>query len=215
MLIHDVIKIRLTNDGYLANYPYHMMSDREMFAAFMGNGTVNYFTDNYPCLDRTNDVLKTLRNQLALSVLYYTAMYQVAEQAIPDWVYSYMLGSTLSVYSDKLDIHDLNAQLHTENDSDEFTLASSVACMQESAKNLGYFVINQTTPIPLEGEKKQAVEDIFRNTVIDTEQVEGTVTEITAYDLYHNSGDTVHTRPVSIFGEPHVLKSLRLRQISL
>lgn len=207
MLIHDVIKIRLTNDGYLANYPYHMMSDREMFTAFIGNNPGNYFTDNYPCLDKTNDVLKILRNQLALSVLYYTAMYQAAEQAIPDWVYSYMLGSTISIYSDKLDIHDLNAQLHTENDSDEFTLASSVACMQESAKTLGYVTINQVTAIPLEAEKKQAVEDIFRNVMIDT--------DLSAYDLYHNNGDVIYVRPVSVFGEPHVLKSLRLRQISL
>ena len=36
MLVHDVIKIRLVEDGYLPNYPYHMMSDREMIAAFMG-----------------------------------------------------------------------------------------------------------------------------------------------------------------------------------
>ena len=34
-LIHDIIKIKYINLGYLPNYPYHMISDREMFDAFI------------------------------------------------------------------------------------------------------------------------------------------------------------------------------------
>ena len=215
MLVHDVIKIRLVEDGYLPNYPYHMMSDREMIAAFMGTDGAGYFQENYKCLDRTNDVLKIMYYQLVLSVAYYAAMYQVAEQEIPDWVYSYMLGSTISTNSGSLDIHDLNASLHTENDSDEFTLASSVACLNVSAAYIGYALANQRTAIPLEGEKKQAVEDFFKSIVIDKDETSEEVTDITLYDIYHNTGDMVYIRPITMFGEPHVLKSLRLRQIKL
>lgn len=215
MLVHDVIKIRLVEDGYLPNYPYHMMSDREMFNAFMGTDGAGYFQDNYQCMDKTNDVLKIFYYQLALSIAYYISMYQVAEQAIPDWVYSYMLGSTISIYSDKLDIHDLNASLHTPNDGVAFTLASSVACMNESASSIGYAMANQRTAIPLEGEKKQAVEDFFRSIVIGTDEATEPPTDITLYDIYHSTGDMVYIRPITMFGEPHVLKSLRLKQIQL
>ena len=34
-LIHDIIKIKYTRLGYLPNYPYHLISDEEMFDAFI------------------------------------------------------------------------------------------------------------------------------------------------------------------------------------
>lgn len=215
MLVHDIIKIRYTDDGYLANYPYHMMSDREMFSAFMGN-EVNFFLDNYPCMDKTNDVLKANYYQLALSICYYTAMNEVAGQEIPDWVYSYLLGSTISINSDRLDIHDLNASLHTENADDAFTIASSSACMHESLSSLGLMIVNQMTSVSLDEEQKQAVENKFRSVIIDRNDGVDPPVEVSLYDIYHSvNGDTVHIRPITMFGEPHVLKSLRLKQMRL
>ncbi len=35
MLTHDIIKIQYSREGYLPDYPYHMISDREMFNAFI------------------------------------------------------------------------------------------------------------------------------------------------------------------------------------
>ena len=39
MLVDDNIKISLTEQGYLMNYPYHMISISEMCEAFMNNTT--------------------------------------------------------------------------------------------------------------------------------------------------------------------------------
>jgi hypothetical protein len=58
-LIHDIIKIKYTRLGYLPNYPYHLISDAEMFDAFINlsgtddsSGSSDYverfFTDYYP-----------------------------------------------------------------------------------------------------------------------------------------------------------------------
>ena len=35
MFIHDLIKIKYIREGYLPNYPYHMISDEEVFNAFI------------------------------------------------------------------------------------------------------------------------------------------------------------------------------------
>lgn len=68
-LLHDLIKIKYVNEGYLPNTPYHQISDNEMLNAFIRNdndwefgedGDVvvsvaelpylhGYFIDTYPC----------------------------------------------------------------------------------------------------------------------------------------------------------------------
>ena len=35
MFVHDIIKINYTRQGYLPYYPYHLISDEEMFEGFM------------------------------------------------------------------------------------------------------------------------------------------------------------------------------------
>ena len=59
-LLHDIIKIKYTRLGYLPNYPYHLISDEEMFNAFIdldsesasGSGSPSteayFFEDYYP-----------------------------------------------------------------------------------------------------------------------------------------------------------------------
>ena len=42
MFIHDVIKIRYVKEGYLPNYPYHLISDEEMFHAFLDMKNLKY-----------------------------------------------------------------------------------------------------------------------------------------------------------------------------
>lgn len=40
-LVHDLIKIKYVREGYLPNYPYHLISDSEMCDAFINN-ELNY-----------------------------------------------------------------------------------------------------------------------------------------------------------------------------
>ena len=48
MFIHDFIKIMYTDMGYLPNYPYYLISDEEMFDAFLRDDQ-GFFNDYYPC----------------------------------------------------------------------------------------------------------------------------------------------------------------------
>lgn len=131
MLIHDVIKIRLVESGYLPDYPYHLISDDEMCDAFIDtsncefdetesgqiiNNQVNWigdrntdrmFDDRYPLI--VNDEgLSTAYNNLINSICFYIMQFKenyISE--LPNWVYSYMLGSTISPMSEVIDIEDL------------------------------------------------------------------------------------------------------------
>ena len=50
-LIHDIIKIKYSKLGYLPGYPYHLISDEEMLNAFINrkaDDKEHFFEDNYP-----------------------------------------------------------------------------------------------------------------------------------------------------------------------
>ena len=167
--IHDVIKRQYVYEGYLPNYPYHLISDDEMFDAFIKNTDVNYFDINYPRdLFLSDSEMSAAYDNLKQSILGHIDAYLTKEAVVlPNWVYSYMLGTTISVNSDKRDIHDLLVMLGTDNMDDEFNLISAKKCLQ----------------ISIDWIKKLNLQ---------------------------NKSDN---RPPSMFGEPHVIKSLRLNPI--
>lgn len=171
MLIHDIIKIKYITDGYLSDYPYHMISDQEMCNAFIFNKP-NYFDANYPCL---NTDLSKKYDDLKSAVIYHINAYLFdSDNCIPDWVYSYMLGTVISIHSSVLDIHDLLVPLGVDNINDEFTSQSQQACYNESVKWLAKVHTNRKV-------------------------------------LYN--GNYINDRPPTIFGEPHIIKSLRIREV--
>ena len=55
MMIHDVIKIKLSREGYLPDYPPHLISDEEMCRAFIRHATdrstTDWFHDNFSAPD--------------------------------------------------------------------------------------------------------------------------------------------------------------------
>ena len=54
ILVHDYIKIKYTREGYLPDYPYHMISDDEMIEAFMkSDSDEGFFFDNYYVKDES------------------------------------------------------------------------------------------------------------------------------------------------------------------
>lgn len=161
MLTHDIIKIKYTREGYLPDYPYHMISDEEMFDAFIYSETDNFFNDNYPCLyESFEDRYKTLVD----SIKYHIEKYMNNNNyEIPSWVYSYMLGTTISDTSDQLDRHDLLVMLNMDNPEDAFN------------------------------------EDIC-NKIYEISQA--WVSKLVSADAAY--------RPPTMYGEPHIIKSLRL-----
>lgn len=205
MFIHDVIKIKYVTLGFLPNYPYHLISDSEMFDAFIqyrveiGSGEVYHYIPNldegffafyYPFRPATDDeernpthyypIGESLRKYdiLIRSICKHINDYRTGVSTeIPDWVYSYMLGVTVGPRSDKLDIHDIIAPIGTDNSDDDFDDKSSIATYNESL-----YYLSRT---------------------------------LKASEYQGSDESNLPKRPITMFGEPHVIKSLRLKQIKL
>lgn len=169
-LIHDDIKIRYVREGYLPNWPYHLISEEEMLNAFLSvdkeSGELSgFFPDYYPLIDKS---MKDQYTALVEQLLYHIQQkIRHEDYEIPDWVYSYMLGNVIGPESDVQDIHDLLVMLRTDNLYDVFDALSASACYDVSKEWVG--------------------------------KLEREVAE---------------HRPPTIFGELHVVKSLRLRLAS-
>lgn len=180
MITHDVIKIQLSREGYLPNYPPHLISNEEMCNAFLPYDyddddplsgyddcmatELNFFRDKYPLVHpQLIDEYKELVSNIAYHL--NTLKTSIDDDAVlPDWVYSYMIGSVITVDSDVRDRHDLFVMLGTDNLFDEFNFDCCRACYSESKQWIGKLPESQR----------------------------------------------IH-RPPTLYGEPHVIKSLRVK----
>lgn len=184
MFIHDLIKIKLSREGYLPNYPPHLISDEEMCDAFLPyeydednptsgyedsmSAALNYFRDIYSLPH--SELLEEYKSLVADIAYHLNELKSTTddEYTLPDWIYSYMLGCVLTEDSDIRDKHDLFVLLGTDNLEDEFTFDCCRACYEESK----YWIAK----LP--------------------------------------ASSRIHRSP-TIFGEPHVIKSLRLKAADL
>lgn len=158
--INDTIKINYVGLGYLPNTPYYMITDREMIDAFIGEG--NYFDTFYYCPDESmQDDYDTLKIMIEETLQSYLND-DISE--IPDWIYSYMLGNTITYQSPVEDIeylYDLTG-LKPDISYDTFDKQLAKECLAISKQ----WLEKQTSKI--------------------------------------------YNRVPTMFGEPHVIKSLRL-----
>ena len=70
MHIHNIIKIMYVNMGYLPDYPYHLISDAEMFDAFLKEN--GFFSTYYPCPgQKFEEAYDTLFNYIKDSIIDY------------------------------------------------------------------------------------------------------------------------------------------------
>lgn len=188
MLIHDIIKIKYVKLGYIVkNYPYHLISDEEMFNAFIQVSPdfqssvvaedTKFFDMNYPnpfadidwenpankIYQPYNDAYLKLRSYIIDRIKEYLEFADTTEKEnhlIPDWIYSYMLGEVVYNQSDYLDVQDILELLNCSNIENQFTLQACIACYSTSLKYISTLNAN--------------------------------------------------TRPPTLFGEPHVIKILRM-----
>lgn len=200
--IHDRIKIHLVREGYLPNYPYHLISDEEMCDAFFNknNEAMSYFHATYPrtignavgeainVVDCKGKAIakKTPYEILEDAIEYYMNKLKTTKDdacVLPDWVYSYMLGAVISIHSDPLDIHDLITPLGVDNIDDVFTPEAAIQCYNTSKKWLKQHLIN-------EWEHNDIGADVSK------------------------CPGCLNLRPPTMFGEPHVIKSIRLDSVS-
>lgn len=138
MHMHDVIKIRLSNMGYLPGYPYHLISDNEMIKAFIGSE--GFFNDFYPCpSDDLEDAYELLKNTIEVKLSEY--IISNGDKPIPNWIYSYMLMRPITYQSDEAAIDYLSGMLNlnSTNALPEFDADMARACYQVSCKWLTKF----------------------------------------------------------------------------
>ena len=189
-LVNDTVKIKLVRQGYLKNYPPHLLSDEEMVEGFYKYFEDFYYkpmkkeyenpskVDPYPMIsarqpgqeDEMITYLDTLYDYIKKSCdeAITVARKQGEDVIVDDWISSFMLGSAIGPKSDTRDIHDLLVLMNVDNIDDIFTRLASETCYRISKKWIA-------------------------KTYLGTE----------------------NKRPPSVFGELHVIKSLRLDQVSL
>lgn len=164
MYIHTLIKINYIRQGYLPNYPYHLISDEEMFEVFIKTG--GFFDSTYPCPDtHMIEEYNNLRSAIAWHIDQYR---EDSTYIIPDWVYSYVLGKVTAQSSNLQDKMYLLDLLNTPNINGDLTERTYQTCYEISKE--------WVNKLP--------------------------------------SAKSNH-RPPTIFGEPHVIKSLRLQNVDV
>lgn len=161
---HIIVKIAYAEMGFLPNYPYHLISDDEMFEAFLREDD-GFFATYYPCPHPDlQDAYDTLLN----CIKDHIHQFQKDTTKIPDWVYSYMIMNPVTFQSPEEDIDYIceMANIDKPNILAEFTPQVAATCYAISKKWL------QKMP-------------------------------------------SAYRRPPTMFGEPHVIKSLRLTQANV
>ena len=218
-LVHDIIKIKYTRLGYLPNYPYHLISDEEMFNAFIDlsdsgesgsndDTTERYFTDYYPNPFLDEDIIYTdtsgnnislcseyirLKRYIITTINNYLSHLGTPEQdeyTIPDWIYSYMLGEV--VYN-------------TPGQPDDFEYKDIYDTLLLLIDNV---VIDGNRIIDEAGD-----DDLSR--LLHDNHINNEFNRLDCARCYIESTKYISTlttgvRPPTVFGEPHVIKQLRL-----
>ena len=99
MFIHCIIKLKYITMGYLPGYPYYLISDKEMFDAFLRED--GFFNDFYPC---PSEDLREAYDALRQYIVDRINDYLSDGTEIPAWVYSYMIMNPVTFESDEADI---------------------------------------------------------------------------------------------------------------
>jgi len=167
MLVHNIIKTNYVREGYLPNYPYHLISDKEMFNAFINNTDECYFKTHYPCI---HESLKAEYDELINAIQYHIDKYIASsgDVKLPDWVYSYMMGEVVSSESSTQERHEMLVLMNLDNLTDEMTKEVWESCLE--------------------------------------------ISNAWVRKLPPSKNDH---RPPTMFGEPHVIKSLRLLSVNV
>lgn len=201
MMVHDIIKIKYVREGYLPNYPPHLISDEEMCIAFL-----QYLRD---FTDEPVTSWEQLNDEITHSYVgYYIDWYlsplltQFESEAFP---YESTLAGAILNLTDELSANMNKLIDYNRSNSDEsFVLPDWVYSFM-----LGRVV----------GPKSDTLEKHDLLVLLDTDNTDDNFDGISSYACYQVSrlwvnklkGDDM--RPPTVFGEPHVIKSLRLQQV--
>lgn len=190
-LIHDIIKIKYSKLGYLPGYPYHLISDKEMFEAFIcldstnddQNNQEHFFNDNYPNPFLEQDIMYNRLNQKGEVVA------SVSLKAEYEKLKTYIV-ATINNYLEH----------QGKEDSANYIIPDWIYTYM-----LGEVVYNNSEYL-----------DIYDTlALLGDSNLDNKFTNIACAHCYATSLKYISTltsgiRPPTVFGEPHVIKQLRL-----
>jgi hypothetical protein len=194
MLVHDIIKIKYVSLGYIKkNYPYHLISDEEMFNAFIDAGTglqsnlidpkVRFFDMYYPNPFAEEDVIYKKRNSKG----------EVIEEISLSGEYNKLKSYMISVIKDHVKYSGTPAE-------DKYPIPSWIYTYM-----LGEVVYQQSDYRDI----YDALE-LLGCANLDNEFTQQACVNCYATSLSYISTLTTGLRPPTVFGEPHVIKNLRM-----
>jgi hypothetical protein len=194
MLTHDILKIKYVQYGYAKkNYPYHLISDEEMFNVFMDLGTgfisnlidpdVRYFDILYPNPFEEEDYIYEKKNSEGEVVarISLKAEYHRLKDYIKDTINNYLKYSGTP-------------------EEGNYTIPHWIYTYM-----LGEVVYQQSDYLD--------IQDTLE--LLGCSNLDNAFTREACVTCYRVSSDYISTlttgvRPPTIFGEPHVIKSLRM-----
>ena len=142
------------------------------------------------------------------------------DQVMPNWVYSYMLGAVVSVMSPTLDIHDVIHPLGVDNVDDWFLGDQSLACFKASeywVRRVEYEDSVRFSPMKLDASQTEfnVHPDYIAPEMPEDVMEYGVRIRYTAKALQGDHSvtyiaDDINNRPPTMFGEPHVIKHIRI-----
>jgi len=202
MFVHDVIKIQYTRNGYLPNYPYHMVSDEEMCDAFIHvpESISEYVSDDFfgPSVEDTSSAVDWFTAfQDDVSIMYFKDNYPLIDESIETY-YKALVNRIF------YEIQEFKNNL-------------------DSDKILPDWVYSYMLGVCIGPESdKLDIHDFISSMGVDNLEDEYNLS--CAVECLKISNEWLKKlilpkgsvkRPPTMFGEPHVLKSIRLDQESL
>lgn len=212
MLAIDNIKIKYSQEGFLPNYPPHLISDEEMCEAFLPNlnsdsKAFSYFKHTYKLTnDNLADEYECLMNALRFHIARFLSSVESFKVDLPDWVYSYMLGQVVNRFSDVEDRHYFLVGINRDNMDDILTPESQLACYRISERYVNkldkytrFFDVNLELK-DYSDKDKQIILDEFETWGVN-------------YLDPKDKNPKIYIRPPSMFGEQNIIKIIRVNGV--
>lgn len=203
MFIHDIIKIKFTREGYLPDYPYHLISDEEMCDAFLKlpDDIQEYITPDFfgITLDQTKTTVDWYQSYLndTTSVAYFKDNYPLIDESINDY-YKNLLNRIF--YELQQFKNDVNDDRILPNWIYSYMLG---VCIGPTSDKLDIHDMISA----------MGVDNLEDDYTVDCAIECLKISYAWLKKIIVSQGDVV--RPPTMFGEPHVLKAIRLDQESL
>ena len=189
-LVNDTVKIKLVKYGYLKNYPPHLLSDEEMIEGFY-----KYFEDFY-----YKPMKREYENPAHVDPYPIISTYADNQDDVMieylDILYDYIKSSCTSA----LELAQVQGEDVTVDDWIYSYMLGSVVGPKSDSKDIHDLLVLMNV---------DNIDDIFTRIASET------CYKISKKWIAKTYLGSINKRPPSVFGELHVIKSLRLDQVSI